>query len=145
MIDRTGKVVYRNGAFKLKDEELVGGWCSVYVSGYKVPVRSEVSLDEYIGRKKDGTINTQWSSKSATMIRKVAKMQALREAFPDDFQGMYSKEEVESGDIEFSETTLSDMPEIPKAAAPTTVDISTYTVADQQPPIEADFNDLLEE
>lgn len=28
------------------------------------------------------------------MIRKVAKMQALREAFPDNFEGMYGAEEM---------------------------------------------------
>ena len=49
------------------------------------------------GRKNDGTVNRQWSGKPATMIRKVAKMQALREAFPEDLQGMYAAEEVDSG------------------------------------------------
>ncbi|MCM1227542.1 MAG: phage recombination protein Bet [Clostridium sp.] len=84
----------RSGTVVLKDEELVGGWAEIYVEGYEKPVKSAVSLEEYMGRKKDGTVNSQWSSKPATMIRKVAKMQALREAFPDNFEGMYGAEEV---------------------------------------------------
>ena len=36
---------------------------------------------------------SNWASKPATMIRKVALVQALREAFPEDLQGMYSIEE----------------------------------------------------
>ena len=51
-------------------------------------------MNEYIGRKSDGTVNSQWAVKPATMIRKVAKMQALREAFPEDLQGLYAAEEV---------------------------------------------------
>ena len=56
--------------------------------------RSEVSFEEYAGKKKDGTLNSQWSKKPATMIRKVAMVQALREAFPQSFAGMYVAEEM---------------------------------------------------
>ena len=49
-------------------------------------------IDMY--EKKDGTLNSQWASKPATMIRKVAVVQALRDAFPDDFGAMYSPEEM---------------------------------------------------
>ena len=53
----------------------------------------EVSFDEYAGRKKDGSLNSQWSKKPATMIRKVAQVQALREAFPSNLAGLYTAEE----------------------------------------------------
>ena len=52
-----------------------------------------MSFDEYVGRKKDGSLNSQWSKKPATMIRKVALVQALRETFPSAFGGMYAAEE----------------------------------------------------
>lgn len=74
------------------------------MEGFDRPVKAAVSLEEYISRKKDGSVNAQWSTKPATMIRKVAKMQALREAFPEDFQGMYSAEEM---------NVSEEMPEIP--------------------------------
>lgn len=83
----------RSGTLVLDDEKLVGGWAEVYVDGFEKPVKAVVSLNEYIGRKKDGQVNSQWATKPATMIRKVAKMQALREAFPDNFEGMYIAEE----------------------------------------------------
>ena len=83
----------RIGALVLKNEQLVGAWAKVYVRNYEVPIEISVGLDEYIGLKKDGTVNQQWSKKPATMIRKVALVQALREAFPEDMQGLYSAEE----------------------------------------------------
>lgn len=93
--DEGGNVENRTGTFKLPGETLVGGWAKVYIDGFTAPVESAVSLDEYIGLKKDGEVNGQWQKKPATMIRKVALVQALREAFPEDFQGMYSQEEVD--------------------------------------------------
>lgn len=94
----------RTGTFYLPDEQLVGGWARIYVDGYDKPIETEVSLEEYIGRKKDGTVNSQWATKPATMIRKVAKAQALREAFPEDMSGMYVAEEV--GVDGLDETTI---------------------------------------
>ena len=103
VMKQNGELEYRPGSLVLNGEELVGGWCDIHVTGFKVPVRAVVSLNEYIGRKKDGTVNSQWQGKPATMIRKVAKMQAMREAFPEDFQGMYSAEELGAGDAELPE------------------------------------------
>lgn len=95
MNNETGELVYREGAFSLKKkEETVGGWAEVYRKKISHPIREEVSLDEYVGRKSDGSVNSMWSSKTNTMIRKVALCQALREAFPNSFQGMYGEEEV---------------------------------------------------
>ena len=116
---------YRPGSLVLNGEELVGGWCDVHVAGYKVPVRAVVSMSEYVGHKKDGSINGQWQSKPATMIRKVAKMQALREAFPEDFAGMYSEEELNAGN--------GAIPEIPAPiAAPTPQEIPAPVQAPPQ-------------
>lgn len=91
-------IEYRDGTFYLPDEQLVGGWCEVYRKDRAHSERIEVSLEEYIGKKKDGSINGQWSTKPATMIRKVAIAQALREAFPTDLNGMYTAEEMNVSD-----------------------------------------------
>lgn len=98
ILDANNQIQYRVGTFYIPSSEtLVGGWCEVYRKD-REPERVEVSLDEYVGRKKDGTINSQWSGKPATMIRKVAVAQCLREAFTTEFQGMYLGEEFgESG------------------------------------------------
>lgn len=93
-----GKIVRREGSMVLRGEQLIGGWCRVHVDGYATPVYDEVSLDEYAGRKRDGSFNSQWASKGGTMIRKVALVHALREAFPEDLEGMYSAEEMDGSE-----------------------------------------------
>jgi phage recombination protein Bet len=69
-------------------------WAKVYKKNYKVPITVTVWYDEYVGRTKDGTITKMWREKPRTMLQKVALVQALREAFPDTFGGMYSQEEI---------------------------------------------------
>lgn len=88
-IDRNGEVKHREGSavYKAAGETLVGGWCRVFVKGRK-PFFDEVTLEEY------STGKSGWAKMPATMIRKVALVHALREAFPDDFQGLYSQEEM---------------------------------------------------
>ena len=54
---------------------------------------AEVSFNEYAARKKDGSLNSMWSKKPGTMIRKTALVQALREAFPSSFGGAFTEEE----------------------------------------------------
>lgn len=90
-----GSIEEREGTFVLKSEEIVGGWAKVFIKD-KEPEYQSVSFDEYAGRKRDGSLNSQWSKKPATMIRKVAVVQALREAFPDRFQGLYAQEEFQN-------------------------------------------------
>lgn len=90
---QTHEIIRRTGSFRLPTEDIVGGWAKVFRKDRSHPYESEVGFDEYAGRKKDGSLNSQWGKKPATMIRKVALVQALREAFPSAFGGMYSAEE----------------------------------------------------
>lgn len=91
----SGEVIYRSGAFYLKSrEELVGGWAEVFKKDISHPTRIEVEFDEYAGRTQTGALNQQWASKGATMIRKVACAQALREAYPNNFQQLYIADEM---------------------------------------------------
>lgn len=93
-LDKQGNVQKREGGAVYSDagEILIGGWCKVYVKDRK-PIYDEVSLEEYSTGKsmwkpaKDG-------GKPATMIRKVALVHCLREAFSNDFAGMYTQEEI---------------------------------------------------
>ena len=103
----TGEVTDRIGTMKFPEEEILGGYAEVWRKDRSHSTRIEVSFEEYAGRKKDGTLNGQWSKKPATMIRKVALVQALREAFPKSFGGMYAAEE--QGEVE-TEGTMMDAP-----------------------------------
>ena len=88
--DANGRICRRDGSayYPQVGEMLVGGWCRVYCKG-KRPFYDEVALQEY------STGKNLWTSKPATMIRKVALVHCLREAFPDTFAGMYSAEELD--------------------------------------------------
>lgn len=95
MNKESGEVEERRGTVYVKEfEDLIGGWAKVYVKGHREPEYASVSFEEYAGRKSDGSLNSQWATKPATMIRKVALVQALREAFPEDFGGLSSPEEM---------------------------------------------------
>lgn len=102
----TGQIIEREGTFYEKEAEtLVGGWAKAFIKNYRVPFYCSVSLDEYVGRKKNGEVNGQWSGKPATMIRKVALAQVLRDAFPEqNAGGMYVQEEIK----EAQEVVLDD-------------------------------------
>ena len=95
VVNLNKEIQEREGTFYLKGrEELVGGWARVSFKNDKEDVYNTVSLDEYIGRKKDGSVTSMWSTKPATMIRKVALVQALRDAFPSALGQMYVAEEM---------------------------------------------------
>lgn len=120
----TGMTEERHGAFYLPGETIVGGWAEVYRKDRAHPTRVEVSFDEYAGRKRDGSMNGQWKTKPATMIRKVAQVQALREAFPTTFGAMYAAEEM--GVEEPVETPIPQ----PAEQQPATVEIADNPAAD---------------
>lgn len=95
VVNLNNEIQEREGTFYLKGrEELVGGWARVSFKNDKEDVYNTVSLDEYMGRKKDGSATSMWSTKPATMIRKVALVQALRDAFPSALGQMYVAEEM---------------------------------------------------
>jgi len=87
-------LVEREGSLVLDSENLVGGWAKVYRKDWQEPLKISVSLQEYTRENKEGVPQRAWATMKATMIRKVALSQALREAFPEDFQGLYSAEEM---------------------------------------------------
>jgi phage recombination protein Bet len=90
-MDRQGNVRQREGSavYAEAGEKLIGGWCRVFVNGRR-PVYDEVTLSEY------STGKSGWAKMPGTLIRKVALVHSLREAFSSDFQGLYSQEEMDA-------------------------------------------------
>lgn len=85
-------------------EILKGGWAKIYMKSWGTfPLEHSVRYEEYEGKKKDGTPTKSWKEKPGTMIRKVALMQALREAFPTNLQACY-----EPGEMGVEEEELPD-------------------------------------
>ncbi len=112
--DKDGTIIkYNKGGIVLPGQTLLGGWAEVFRSDRDIPFRVEVQLEEYIGLKEiwapddqgrdkpTGQFepNKMWAGKKATMIRKVAVVQALREAFPQDLGGMIAAEELPYIDV----------------------------------------------
>lgn len=92
------ELIKREGSIYAKGEEILGAWCRVYRKDWEHPVYQEVNMSEYAGKTKTGELNSNWKTKPAVMITKVAEATALRKAFTDNLQGMYLLEE--SDDIE---------------------------------------------
>jgi len=85
---------YRQGTFWMHEEEkLLGGWAIVHRKDRKIPLKMEVPLADYDTKK------NLWAKMPATMIRKVALVQALREAFPQNLGGMYDQAEIVDAEI----------------------------------------------
>lgn len=95
VLDENGDVIERKGTFSLDTEKLVGGWAKVFRKDWEHPTYVSVSFSEVAQKKKDGSLNSNWSSKGATMIEKVAKVRALRETFIENLSGMYEAEEMQ--------------------------------------------------
>lgn len=81
--------------------------CKVYVKGYKVPVTVTVDYEEFVGLKKDGSVNKQWKTKPKLMLKKCALVAGLREAFTEDLGSLRIEDEI-------SKTQPVDEMEMPK-------------------------------
>jgi phage recombination protein Bet len=84
LLNREGSIVYDGDG----GETLLGGWAKVYRKDRTRASYEEVKLSEY------DTGKSLWNGKKATMIRKVALVHALREAFPSTFGALYDECEV---------------------------------------------------
>lgn len=96
VVERGNEYVKKQGCAVYPGERLIAGWCEVFFNrgGSVVSEYKEVSLDEYNQNQ------ANWKTKPASMLNKVAISQCVREAFPEDFEGLYSEDEmVASGAI----------------------------------------------
>lgn len=125
---RNDAVEQRKGSMVLPGEKVVGGWASVRIEGFDEPIFDSVSFDEYAGKRKDGSLNGQWAKMPGTMIRKVALVHALREAFPDDLGGLY-----DSSEIGMEQSSLPDEPVMVQA------DVIETAPVPQQPAPQAEL------
>lgn len=103
VLSEKGEIIERQGTFRLDTEKLVGGWARVFRKDWERPTYVSVSFSEvaqtkniYKDKKVVGKeLNSNWSTKGATMVEKVAKVRALRESFIEDLGGMYEAEEMQ--------------------------------------------------
>lgn len=87
---QSGEIVQKTGACLYPSETLVGGWCRVH----KLKGEREVVTFKEVGFNEYNKGNAIWKEKPCTMIEKVAISQCLREAYPKDYEGLYTTEEL---------------------------------------------------
>lgn len=87
ILKRNENIIEVEGNFYLKSDEILGAWAKVYRKDRVKPIVAKVNIEEYDKKQ------SSWNEKKATMIAKVAKVQALREAFPAQLGAMYTQEE----------------------------------------------------
>ena len=104
IVKRGDEVEHLSGSFKLPTDELVGGWAKVHRKNWTKPTESSVAFSEY------STGRSLWKTKPATMIRKVALVQALREAFPSSFAGLYDSAEMGQDLPQLAQVTVEHQP-----------------------------------
>lgn len=86
-ISGNAELKYTKGAFKLPSDQIMGAWAEVRRTDRSQPHHIEISIQEF--SKGQST----WKSMPATMIRKTAIVNALREAFPETLGGMYTEDD----------------------------------------------------
>lgn len=84
---RSEEIIYTKGAFILPTDNLVGAWADVKRKDRSEPHHVEIGLKEF--SKGQST----WNTMPATMIRKTAIVNALREAFPESLGAMYTEDD----------------------------------------------------
>lgn len=103
-------------------QEISHATARVYRKDRQYPAVVTVLFDEYCVRNARGEPRASWAKIPATMIRKVALEQALRETFTKEYQGLYGPEEM--GVVEALPTEPVHQP---REVAAQVVDISAAT------------------
>lgn len=91
VVMREGQIVKKRGSavYKQVGEQLLGGWAEVQFKDGKEPAYVELALSDY------STGKSNWAKMPGVMIEKCAKAGAWRLAYPDEFGGMYTGEEMD--------------------------------------------------
>lgn len=83
-LDKTGQVREREGDYLLPGEKILGAWCVVHRKDRTYSPKTYAMFEENC-KYKNGVPASNWKARPVFMIVKVAKAQALREAFPNAF------------------------------------------------------------
>ncbi|MCL1986706.1 MAG: phage recombination protein Bet [Firmicutes bacterium] len=103
VVQRGNQIVQKQGTCLYPGETLLGGWCKVNrkLNGETIPTFKEVALKTFDKKQ------SSWNTMPEIMICKVAESQALRAAFPSDFEGLYTAEEIGDPNIDPPAARLS--------------------------------------
>lgn len=134
IVERNNEIVEVEGAVKLKNDELIGGWCEVFRED-REPTKVRIALEEF--SKSQAT----WKSMPLTMIRKSAIVNALREAFPESLGAMYTEDDAEINKPSEQATAL----EIQQNTNRIPLDISPEPQAGGRAPVDMSTGEIVHE
>lgn len=89
LIDKNGD--YKTQAYPGND--YIGAWCKVYRKDRRMPVEAVAMLLEY-DKSAEVSYDSIWKKMKRVMITKCAESVALRKAFPQELNGLYTSEEM---------------------------------------------------
>lgn len=84
-----GEIKHITGTIHSKNHVLLGGWAKVYRKDRKYPIEVDADFKAY------NTGKSMWAKMPALMIRKVALVSAMREAFSENVGGLYTTDEMD--------------------------------------------------
>lgn len=99
--------------------------------------------EEYVQRRRDGSITKMWNDKRTFMLGKCCEAGGLRKAFPDDMAGLYLAEEFR--DQQQPAPTQAQAERVVEHDEPTTPPTVTQELTTGQPEIHPEFQKALEE
>ena len=83
-----GEIKHISGTIHSKKSTLLGGWAKVYRKDRSFPIEVDADFAAY------NTGKSMWAKMPALMIRKVALVSAMREAFSENVGGLYTSDEM---------------------------------------------------
>ncbi|WP_203265675.1 phage recombination protein Bet [Streptococcus uberis] len=92
VIINDGELKHITGTILPPNATLVGGWAKVYRKDRKFPIEADADFKAY------NTGKSMWAKMPALMIRKVALVSAMREAFSENVGGLYTTDEMGQND-----------------------------------------------
>ena len=84
-----GEIKQITGTIHSKHDELLGGWAKIHRKDRSFPIEVDADFKAY------NTGKSMWAKMPALMIRKVALVSAMREAFSENVGGLYTADEME--------------------------------------------------
>lgn len=132
IVERDGELKEIEGAVKLSNDKLIGGWAKIYRSDRQKPITTRISLEEF------GKGQATWKQMPLNMIRKSAIVNAQREAFPETLGALYTEDDT---DVSNGQQVSAEQ-EINQNANTEPLD---FEQPKREEPIEAEYTEVQEE
>ncbi len=123
----------------LEQEPPAAARITLHIDGFTAPITAVARYDEYVPLK-DNKPTGQWGKMPALMTSKVAEALALRKAYPQDFSGLYTSDEMAQADNARGPAPAAPEPAPAAPAAPAEAEVVDGEVVDEAEPAAPAFD-----